>query len=147
MVRSNQIFKSSNASCCSFLLYSHAGFYRFVAQICNCFCKTVEPCWFALRFSASPVMLTHIASRCQIPSCPPKLQRRRMGVPNISPLERNLKRVFLCLDSGKEPFFRGMENFEKDSAEKSSSTTEYHLKDFRYIQTVPFAAEDTQIFA
>ena len=31
-----------------------------------------------------------------------------------------------------------MENFEKDSAEKSSSTIEYHLKDFRYIQTVPF---------
>ena len=60
-----------------------------------------EPSGVALRFSASPVMLTHIASRCQIPSCPPKLQRRRMGVPNISPLESNLKRVFLCSLSGK----------------------------------------------
>ena len=58
-----------------------------------------------------------------------------LGVPNISPLESNLKRVFLCLDSGKEPFLRGMENFEKDAAEKPSSTTEYHLKYLQYIPT------------
>ena len=98
-----QIFKSSNASCCSFLLYSHTGFYRFVAQICNCFCKTVEPCGVALRFALSRrnVMKTDHAHRFALSN--PFLSSIAYGDGGwvYNPLESNLKRVFLCLDSGK----------------------------------------------
>ena len=51
-------------------------------------------------------------------------------------LLREISRGFLyALFRGEKLLFRGMEKFEKDSPEKPSSTTKYHLKYLQYTLT------------
>ena len=66
-----QILKSRNASFCSFLLSTRCGtlYFERLLKICKTAAPFCKPSGVALRFSASPAMLTHITSCCQVPGC------------------------------------------------------------------------------